>query len=518
MSNPSSLRDLYVDPNQAWSFVPPVNPANASTSSSAAAASTSAAAVGASNSSRLPAASAYQWSTRPSHNSIFDLSPSLDLSAPSGVNPAQLFKALVASAVLQYTSTAIVMPWEVSKLLLQVQWVPRDAGEVADEFDDEVDVVGAAAAAAADDDALSDDSENDSYFHDPNATPTSGRPPVPRARVDEQGYVIRRSVLEEGTRPEYIIPVGSADGVWGMMKRVGRFRFEGWLALWKGKQCSDSLSFTQTKPKNLVQPMINGFLQGLFFPSMTPFHQPPIILPVASHLITGFLLSPLDLVRTRLIIQSYTTRYQRYSGPIDAFRQILRDEGGLRGMYFHPHLLVPTLLDNGLRPLVTLALPGMITSYFGWGHITEDTHPIGWGMAELGSSCLGLLVTLPIETIRRRLQAQVRGSAEPVKGCVELRPAPYNGIVDAFWHILTEERSDLPITRSPRRRRMSSKGKEASVPREEEKTDEYQSWWRHTGLGQLYRGLGMRLGASAIVFVLALVGGGEENGGGWAEI
>jgi fusion and transport protein UGO1 len=35
----------------------------------------------------------------------------------------------VASAVLQYTSNAIAMPWEVGKLLLQVQWVPRDAGE-----------------------------------------------------------------------------------------------------------------------------------------------------------------------------------------------------------------------------------------------------------------------------------------------------------------------------------------------------------------------------------------------------
>ncbi len=54
------------------------------------------------------------------------------------------------------------------------------------------------------------------------------------AQVDEHGYVIRRSVLEEGTRPEYIIPVGSANGVWGMIKRVGRFRGEGWLALWKG--------------------------------------------------------------------------------------------------------------------------------------------------------------------------------------------------------------------------------------------------------------------------------------------
>ena len=181
----------------------------------------------------------------------------------------------------------------------------------------------------------------------------------------------------------------------------------------------------------------------------------------------------------------------------------MRDEGGLRGMYFHPHLLIPTILDNALRPIVALALPGMLTSYFGWGHITEDTHPIGWGLAELAGSCLGLLVTLPIETIRRRLQAQGRGNAKPLRACVEMRPKPYNGVVDAFWHILIEERSDLPIVRR-------RKGKE----KEEE---EYESWWKQTGLGQLYRGLGMRLGASAVVFLLALFGG-ETTEGGWAEI
>lgn len=44
-----------------------------------------------------------------------------------------LLKTLVASAFLQYTTTAIAMPWEVGKLLLQVQWVPRDAAESDDE-------------------------------------------------------------------------------------------------------------------------------------------------------------------------------------------------------------------------------------------------------------------------------------------------------------------------------------------------------------------------------------------------
>jgi hypothetical protein len=32
---------------------------------------------------------------------------------------------LLASAFLQYTTTAIAMPWEVGKVLLQVQWVPK---------------------------------------------------------------------------------------------------------------------------------------------------------------------------------------------------------------------------------------------------------------------------------------------------------------------------------------------------------------------------------------------------------
>jgi fusion and transport protein UGO1 len=107
MSAPSSLRDLYVDPASAWVFdVPRTSP-----------------------SAKLASAGA-KWSARPAHNSIFDLSPSLDFSEPSGIEAGQLLKTVVASAILQYTSTAIANPWEVGKLLLQVQWVPRDAGEL----------------------------------------------------------------------------------------------------------------------------------------------------------------------------------------------------------------------------------------------------------------------------------------------------------------------------------------------------------------------------------------------------
>lgn len=44
--------------------------------------------------------------------------------------------------------------------------------------------------------------------------------------------------MEDGTRPEYVIPVGSMNGAWDMVKRVATFRGEGWLSLWKGEPLS----------------------------------------------------------------------------------------------------------------------------------------------------------------------------------------------------------------------------------------------------------------------------------------
>jgi fusion and transport protein UGO1 len=104
----TSLRDSYVPSSSAWSFLPqpPVTDIPS-----------------------IASQSAYNWSTRPKHNSIFDLSPSLDLTEASGINADLLFRSVVASVVLGYTSTAIAMPWEVGKMLLQVQWVPRHARE-----------------------------------------------------------------------------------------------------------------------------------------------------------------------------------------------------------------------------------------------------------------------------------------------------------------------------------------------------------------------------------------------------
>lgn len=114
MSNPSSLRDLYGAHQPTWFFTPP------STGSS----------------SRPPpppqttGSPSYTFPSRPAQNSIFELSPTL--AEPGGLEFGLVLKTLIASALLGYTTTAIAMPWEVGKCLLQVQWVPRDAEHVDD--------------------------------------------------------------------------------------------------------------------------------------------------------------------------------------------------------------------------------------------------------------------------------------------------------------------------------------------------------------------------------------------------
>lgn len=196
---------------------------------------------------------------------------------------------------------------------------------------------------------------------------------------------------------------------------------------------------------------------------------------------------------------------------MDALNAIIAEEGGFYGMYFHPSLFIPTLLDHSIRPLLSLSAPFIISRTLG---ISEDSHPVMHGFAEFLCSSASLLITLPIETARRRLQVQNRGK-RTFKACVETRPTPYVGVVDVIWHILTEERSAVPKRR--RRKSRASKGKEREDDVEE--TVEKEGWFADSGVAQLYRGFGTGVWANVIVFVLGLATGPDERpDGGWAEL
>lgn len=88
------------------------------------------------------------------------------------------------------------MPWEVGKVLLQVQWVPKKLGgelaieyevelelelEEEEENDELVSFVSTRAYRSSANEMQSDSSTDDSYFHDPTS-PTRQSRQAPRAR------------------------------------------------------------------------------------------------------------------------------------------------------------------------------------------------------------------------------------------------------------------------------------------------------------------------------------------------
>ncbi|KAL5535117.1 hypothetical protein ACEPAF_3211 [Sanghuangporus sanghuang] len=509
MGSPSgSLRELYSEPPAAWSFVP-ISDRNGSSSSSI--------------KGPVPdSGPSYQWSARPRPNSIYELSSDLNFE-PSTPNAVALLRAAAASVILQYFSAAVENPWEVGKTLLQVQFVPRDAKAIEDLEPPEEEEE------EASDDASS--ANEDNYFADETAE-SSSRVNTPRP-VDDRGYIVRQSVSDSATRPDWIIPPGIISGVWDMMKQVIRWKPEGWLGLWKGTATFCVRTFLDSS----LQPIIHSTLTHLFS-TLTLSRSPgifasshPLLLTVSSNVATGFLLSPLDLIRTRLIVQTSHPRHRRYSGPLDALNHILMHEGGFRGLYLHPQLLYPTIMDTALTPLLSTLCPALAARFLRrlTGIRAEESHPLLWALTHLVGACASLLVTVPIEVIRRRLQIQTRGSAPPLPACVEVRRRPYAGMVDAFYSIITEERSDLPLrsrrhhahkqthTRRPSRAHDKGKGKEVAVIHEEEKEAERTSWLRNTGIGQLYRGLGMRAGASVIIFLATWMTA-DPDGNGWTEL
>lgn len=597
-----------------------------STTGTPGAASRSSAGAG---SSSKPFGAAAASTTKPASNrymSSNDAKPYVATTSAGGFGEADasisdIFRALLISGALQYTSTCLAMPFEVGKLLLQVQWVPRDdvwlqltqqaalaqrrsitkpqqprapreaqneeepeaweqeVAPEANEWDDEANAQDEEAEEEMIDADISDEEDVDAYFRDVTSRPT--RPDTSlysgskkRRMVDASGYVMRKSVYDQGARPEYVMPVVVRGGVWEMMKAVGRGK-EGWLGLWKGSLTSFILEVTSSTIHPIVSSIISLFAPTALSPlplAYAPYPYKTLGLLLSSHLITGILVSPLDLIRTRLIAQSTLPAHRKYSGPYDAMQKTLREEGGWKTAYLHPNLLIPTILDFTLRPLLSLGAPLLIEHTL---RLEPNTHPISYAIAELAISTASLCITLPIETVRRRLQLQIRkpsGSTEAegstssarkitsvtlqqqqqstsapshggitlttgnvgVRGlrtCVETRPIAYVGVVEAIYRIVTEETVPTHVASSKSDQASTSTTDSAGATASDTgSTGGHNAMAQsgiiaaktgHSSLGglrSLYRGFGMAFSANLVVFMLTLVSGERAGPAGWAEI
>lgn len=455
-----------------------------------------------------------------------------------GTTVGAMITGLLVSGALQYTSTCLAMPFEVGKLLLQVQWVPREdvwaklhepssarrrsswlnsSAAAQDPWGEEPEKASSS--------PWEDDDEPGKYFRDADANGNVPQEPV--RRVDSGGYVVPHHQNDEGARPEFVMPPVVDGGVWEMIKAVGRGK-EGWLGLWKGTLTTFVLDLATSTLQPLVSGLLSIFAPNALNPMPIAFSPQPVTtltLLMTSHLVTGILVSPLDLVRTRLIAQSTLPQHRKYTGPLDALRTILREEGGWRTTYLHPALLIPTVLDYVLRPVCALGAPLLIENLL---HLDPSAVPVSYALAELVLSTLSLILTLPIETVRRRLQLQYHEPLRPdrlggllsvpnantarrgLRACVETRPVPYSGVFEALYHIVSEETSVVPRRKSENMDDDDSADVAATIAR--------GGYSRLGGLRSLYRGFGMGFFANLLVFVLTLVTGERQGQSGWTEI
>ncbi|KAI9474050.1 MAG: mitochondrial carrier domain-containing protein [Benjaminiella poitrasii] len=281
---------------------------------------------------------------------------------------------------------------------------------------------------------------------------------------------------------------------------------EGWKSLFKGQRVTWIYEMLRTVLRPALESSLNDIF-GLYDDTTIPLlHLDSVTANMAtiivSHLAVGVLLSPFEIIRTRLIVQSASPHCSKYKGPLHALRAMLAEEGGIRGIYLSKNL-IPTLFYHTITPLISCSTPLLIARLL---RISAADSPILYGAAELTLSTVGLLITLPLETIRKRLQCQTTNPVE-FKTTVALRPQPYRGILDALYKILKEEgtRHKYKTKNNKKRWTSESDGSDSddSFSFQQRKqhhniTPPRTSAW---GIRGLYRGFSMQMAANVMLFV-----------------
>ncbi|KAJ3108159.1 hypothetical protein HDU97_002071 [Phlyctochytrium planicorne] len=165
---------------------------------------------------------------------------------------------------------------------------------------------------------------------------------------------------------------------------------------------------------------------------------------VLSHVIIGGMLSPIELIRTRIIVQTSVHANKKYYGPIHAVAAVTAEEGGGLGALYATQHLIPSVILHGLRALLHIASSRIIRNDLG---LTPDFNPVLHKFAVLMFLALEVGVVTPFEMARKRIQVQKLRSnlriageaAQPFKASVEMSGKTYNGIWAAIYSIITEE-------------------------------------------------------------------------------
>ncbi|WPG98521.1 mitochondrial fusion and transport protein ugo1 [Acrodontium crateriforme] len=389
-----------------------------------------------------------------------DLLPELDLDLQSSAGEAwSTTRSLFDTLVYRYVSVLLAQPFDVSKLLLQVSLpssalasVPQSRHVSAQRKASSYSNGGSRRGRpfGRDDDEEEDSEQDDDvpeYFSSaaprsrsprrrrrtPPSTETSPSPtPTPRNRREQGPH---NDELLHLTRPESIMQAISAI-----------YNSSGAVGLWRATNCtflySALLRTTDSFIRSLLLaiiglPDISGPDQSGLAPSLgvsgamgfsgldltdSPNAIGSLVIVGLSSCIAGILLSPLDTVRTRLIVTPLS----------EPPRGLVSNLKRLPSALAPSSLWVPTALAQSIPQMFSAAAPLVLRRRM---RITPELTPSLWGIAGFVTCLTDLFLRLPLETIVRRAQVDVITKAEPHLAVI-VPAAPYKGVWGTVYSIM----------------------------------------------------------------------------------
>jgi fusion and transport protein UGO1 len=264
---------------------------------------------------------------------------------------------------------------------------------------------------------------------------------------------------------EVISQIWGKEGVFGVWKGTNSTfvygvllrTIETWL-----RSCFSAL--LDLPDPGLFQPGIR--LQGVGSPGILDSPNPAmsVAVVVLAAGMAGYVLSPIDMVRTRLILTPVTR------GP----RALIPSLRALPSFACARKLVPITLLHSALPPLVTASTRLLLKA---WLRIDPVLTPASYSVSSFFIAITDLFVRLPLETVLRRGHIAVLSSSAALdasRSTASILPlhsstfsqrfrtivpvGPYKGIVGSIYHIIHEEGQRIPASLPPPPSTPSSRG------------------------------------------------------------
>lgn len=364
--------------------------------------------------------------------------------------------------LFKLASYTFASPFEVTKILMQVQYLAkRSLAEQEHVHSNKTKTTSSQrwrsrrtspeaedAYFGYDESEASDDSEDDGAEHgerretqddlDENLFRKDFLNPLDEM-TDELGYVLPT----EPERAEHELPplVG---GVYASMADIASSPMEGLFSLWKGFVPFYLYEFGRSRWSHWLEDVLNEQFD-LYDPHVIPLeHQqtftPNLLTQILSQVIPAVLLSPLEMVHVRLVAQS--RQKPTYSSSLSALTQISRESPHVlqqhtwssRFRALYPHLSL-TVTYHFLRAAFRNTTQLVLQRAF---RLSVHRHPFLFGCGLLSLFTVEFLLLSPLQTIRRRLQAQEQPPRLYYR-CVSTSGIGYSGTWNCMYRMVSEE-------------------------------------------------------------------------------